>query len=139
MNSFRNKIFEFMQGRYGSDKLTVALLIMYAVTGFLRVFIRNRIADYVITALMTALLVFAAYRVLSKNIPKRQAENMAFIGFIGKITPHFVLLKDRIKDIKTKRYRRCPECKNVLRLPVKRGKHNVKCPKCGNDFSVHIL
>lgn len=139
MNSFKNKIFEFMQGRYGTDKLTVALLIVYAAAGFLRIVIRNRVADYIILVLMTGLLVFAVFRVLSKNIPKRQAENMAFIGFIGRISPRFILMKDRIKDIKTKRYRRCPECKNVLRLPVKRGKHNVKCPKCGSNFSVHIL
>ncbi|MGN0444109.1 MAG: hypothetical protein ACI4F5_05790 [Acutalibacteraceae bacterium] len=136
---FREKIIGFMQGRYGTDRLTVALVILYALIGFIRIFIRNRTAGYIITAIMTFVAVYAVFRIFSRNIYKRQQENAAFCRLTDKITPHLILFKDRIRDIRTKRYRRCPCCKNVLRLPYKRGKHNVKCPKCGKDFSVHIL
>ncbi len=139
MNSFKNKFAEFMQGRYGTDKLTAGLFVLYAVIGLLRIFIRGKIGVTVISVLMWAVLVYAVIRVFSKNIYKRQRENAVFCNFLLKITPHLTLLRDRIRDIKTKRYRRCPCCKNVLRLPVKRGKHTVRCPRCGKEFSVHII
>lgn len=143
MNGFREKIIRFMQGRYGGDKLGAALMIiyfvLYALFGVLRIFIKTRFIQSGISLLLFAIPVYAAFRFLSKNIFNRQKENAVFCNFLNKISPSFILLKDRIKDIRTKRYRRCPCCKNVLRLPYKRGKHGVKCPKCGKEFNVHIL
>lgn len=139
MNSFREKIFRFMQGRYGSDKLNFALIILYVILGFIRVFIRNRAAAYVFSAVMGIIVLYAVYRMLSRNIYKRQRENEVFCRWLGKVSPHFILLRDRLRDIKTKRYRKCPSCRNVLRLPYKKGKHSVRCPKCGHDFNVHII
>ena len=126
-----NWLRKFMYGRYGSDPLNMALLILALVLNFIPYFFARIIS--------IALLVFIFYRMCSKNIYKRQQENAVFLRLTDKITPHLILFKDRLRDVKTKRYRRCPCCKNVLRLPYKRGKHNVKCPKCGKDFSVHIL
>lgn len=136
----RQKFQRFMSGRYGYDKMGLGLIILYAVLGFIRtLFIRRKIAVYVISALMLALAVYTVYRFLSRSIYKRQRENAVFLQITGKMKSELILLKDRIRDVKTKRYRRCPACKNVLRLPVKKGRHNVRCPKCGNSFDVHIL
>ena len=33
-------------------------------------------------------------------------------------------------------YKKCPKCKQKIRLPLKKGEHTVKCPKCGNRFDV---
>ena len=33
-------------------------------------------------------------------------------------------------------YKKCPKCKQKIRLPLKKGKHTVKCPNCGNSFDV---
>ena len=33
-------------------------------------------------------------------------------------------------------YKRCPKCHQVLKLPLKKGTHTVKCPECGNSFTV---
>ena len=33
-------------------------------------------------------------------------------------------------------YKVCPKCKQKIRLPLKKGKHTVKCPNCGNKFDV---
>lgn len=137
--NFRDKIISFMQGRYGSDRLSAALMVFYIVLGFIRMIVKNRVADIIITCVMTAAIVFAVYRMLSKNIFKRQLENEIFCRHLSKVNASLTLQRDRIKDIKTKRYRKCPGCKNILRLPYKRGTHNVKCPKCGRDFTVHIL
>ena len=35
-------------------------------------------------------------------------------------------------------YRRCPGCRVTLRLPKRKGKHTVVCPKCGRRFEVKI-
>lgn len=139
MNKFRYKLIKFMEGRNGVDKLTSWLFVFYVIVGLIRAFIRNPIAGHIISGFMAVIFLYAIFRTLSKNIYARQKENYAFSAFITKITPHFTLLRDRIKDIRTKRYRHCPQCRKVLRLPYKRGKHNVRCPVCGTDFDVHIL
>lgn len=140
MDSLRYKIAAFMQGRNGADHLTAFSLILYAVLAVVRVFFRRHYTAYLITGgLMLLLLAYAIFRVLSKNICKRQQENEVFRRAWLKVRPRLILFKDRIKDIKTKRYRTCPGCKNVLRLPYSRGKHTVRCPKCGREFKVRII
>lgn len=129
-----------MQGRNGVDQLTALTVMLYAVIAIVRAFLRRHIiAYYIVTAVMTALIVYAVFRVLSRNTSKRHIENEKFLQFWFRIRPKFILFKDRIKDIKTKRYRTCPGCKNVLRLPYSRGKHSVRCPRCGKKFNVRIL
>ncbi len=140
MDNLRYKIAAFMQGRNGADQLTAISLIVYAILAAVRVFFRRRLAAYyIIGGLMLLVLAYAIFRVLSKNVYKRQRENEIFRQVWLKIRPKLILFKDRIKDIKTKRYRTCPGCKNVLRLPYSRGKHTVRCPRCGREFSVRII
>lgn len=138
--NLKMKFFQFMQGRYGgNDGLNIGLMAIYLVLAILKTFIRNSFVEWIIYVLSMAVLIYSVFRMLSRNIPARQAENARFMRFWYKIKPKLVLVKDRVKDIKTKRYRTCPHCKNVLRLPYKRGKHNVRCPKCGKDFGVRII
>ena len=33
-------------------------------------------------------------------------------------------------------YKKCPKCKQKLRLPLKKGIHTVKCPNCKEKFEV---
>ena len=139
MNNLRYKLMSFMQGRHGSDKLNTGILILYCVTSFARIFFRGTTVRIVLGAVMAALFSVWVFRMLSKNIYARERENAVFCNFLYKIRPKAVLLKNRIKDIKTKRYRTCPHCKEVLRLPKKRGKHEVRCPKCGGVFGVRII
>lgn len=139
MNRLIENIRSFMVGRYGTDALSGFILALYFLVGIIRIFIRQRTAYIIISALMTLLLIIIFYRIFSKNIERRTKENMIFLRFYEHVRPHLVLLKDRIRDIRTKRYRRCPCCKHVLRLPYKRGKHSVRCPHCSKNFEVHIL
>lgn len=138
--NLKMKFFQFMQGRYGgNDGLNIGLMAIYLVLIVLRTFIRNGIVGYIIYLMSMAVLIYSLFRMFSKNIPARLEENAKFMRFWYKVKPKLILIKDRVKDIKTKRYRTCPHCKNVLRLPYKRGKHNVRCPRCGKDFSVRII
>lgn len=140
LQKIKLKLFNFMQGRYGgSDGLNLFLIIVYFILMIIRAFIRNSVFGSIVYLLALGVLTYSVFRMLSRNVYSRQTENAKFMKIWYKIKPKFILFKDRIKDIRTKRYRTCPHCKNVLRLPYKRGKHGVRCPKCGQEFSVRIL
>lgn len=131
----KQAIATFMYGRYGPDKLYWALVISWAVINFANRFI----GSLLLYILALGLLGFAFFRLFSKNIAKRRSENLGFLKFWGSVAGWFKLLGQRIRDIGSKRYRRCKNCRAVLRLPIKRGTHNVRCPGCKRDFKVTII
>ncbi|NLB79074.1 MAG: hypothetical protein GX796_09615 [Clostridiaceae bacterium] len=134
MGKFREKIIRFMYGRYGSDKLYYALLILCFVLMLANAFIRLVALDIIVWAI----LILMIYRTFSRNIYKRQLENQKFLKVWNPIKSKFSLLISRIKESKTHRYRKCPHCKAILRLPLRKGRHTVNCPRCHKDFEVNI-
>lgn len=119
----------FLYGRYGSDQLNLALLIAAVVlsllSGILSLLLPVTAGVYtnlLLSTLMYALLVIALFRMLSRNIAKRQRENQKFRNFWTRLT-----------DQKN-RYFRCPKCSQTVRVPRHRGKINIRCPKCGERF-----
>ena len=133
MGKLKNKLYRFMYGRYGMDKLGncmmiayVVLLLVYTVLTF---FITQVWFDLIVWLVSIALFITVFYRMLSRNISKRRKENERFCGF-------FTLGKNKFKDRKTHVYRKCPQCKAVLRLPRAKGKHTVVCPRCKHRFTV---
>ena len=132
MGKFKNKLYRFMYGRYGSDKLGnvlawtyFALVIIYTV---ITIFWWNPIFTVVYLTASLLLIFFVFYRMFSRNIVKRRHENEVFCNF-------FKLRKNKFRDRKTHVYRKCKKCKAVLRLPRSKGKHTVVCPRCKNRFS----
>lgn len=123
-----------MQGRYGIDQLYMTNLVLY----FILLIIQRRLAVPFLDILLILLIIWTFYRVFSRNIVKRQAENQAFLRFIYSIKSKGSLIFKRIKDIGTHRYRRCSHCKTTLRLPRKTGVHMVRCPRCQQRFQVKI-
>ena len=133
MGKFKNKLYRFMYGRYGNDALNKFLLWMY-IAWILVCMVISLFTDsiwfslfYWVSSLALAIWIFA--RSFSRNIPARRKENEKFCGF-------FRLRKNKRRDRKTHVYRKCPECKAVLRLPKSKGKHFVVCPRCKNRFKV---
>jgi len=132
MGKLKNKLYRFMYGRYGGDKLGTVLswtyfafVLIYTVIGF---FWDNPIFTVVCMAISLTLIFFVFFRMFSRNITKRRRENEVFCNF-------FKLRKNKFKDRKTHVYRKCKRCKAVLRLPRAKGKHFVVCPRCKNRFS----
>jgi LSD1 subclass zinc finger protein len=124
-----------MSGRYGADQLYYALLFL--VLGLILV---NMLVDSVILmAVSNAILLLLIFRSFSRNISKRKAENDKFLKIWNPIKREFKLLFRRFKEIGVHRYRKCPHCKKVLQLPIKRGKHMVKCPVCQEKFEVRVI
>lgn len=124
----------FMYGRYGADALYYTLLIIFLLLGFINTFIRS----YILLIAADILFIWALFRYFSKNIYQRREENRLFLDILAKIKRFFKLNRDRIRDFKVCRYRKCRYCKSILRLPVRRGSHSVRCPRCQKSFKVHI-
>ena len=82
------------------------------------------------------LIVIIFYRYISKNIKLRKQENDKYLEIKNKIIKLFDYNKKKYKDRNTHMYKKCPKCKQKIRLPLKKGKHTVKCPNCGNKFDV---
>ena len=70
-----NWLYRFMYGRYGADQLTFALIILYLILSLTLTLIPVPL----IWLLAYIPMVICFYRMLSRNIAKRQAENWAFL------------------------------------------------------------
>ena len=122
---FGDRYIKFMKDRYGIDELYKFLLLICFVLIVINTFISNNI----IRLFEVLLIVIIFYRYMSKNIKLRKKEN-------DKIIKLFDYNKKKYKDRNTHMYKKCPKCKQKIRLPLKKGKHTVKCPNCGNRFDV---
>jgi hypothetical protein len=135
MENFRNKLTRFMSGRYGVDQLYYGLMAFYFVLLVARTFIRSALVNI----LMWAVLMWMIFRSLSRNVYQRRLENERFLKIWNPIKAENALTLRRIKEFKTRRFRRCPHCKVVLRLPRKTGRHTVECPRCHHEFKVRVF
>lgn len=123
-----------MIGRYGMDEMYIGLLILWMIITVLNSFIRSTI----LSLLAFATLVFGIYRFMSRKHDKRRRENEMFLKMWKPTKAWFILQRDRFRDRKTARYRKCKHCHAIVKLPNKKGKHTVRCPKCGERFDVRI-
>ena len=114
----------FMYGRYGTDKLNQTLIIA-ALVLLLAGWLGGRfLAGWlnVLSFLAYVPLIWSIVRLYSRNIEKRRRQNAAYLRFLSA-------LKDR-----EHRYYRCPRCRQTVRVPRGRGRINIRCPKCGEQF-----
>ncbi|MBQ3073606.1 MAG: hypothetical protein IJD19_02875 [Ruminococcus sp.] len=134
MNRFLEKLRQFMQGRNGYDALCYFLFIIYTLMVVINLFVSS-ITMYIIELLLMGYIIF---RVLSKNIHRRQKENLFYLKIQNSVFGFFIRQKNKIRDIRTHRYIRCKHCKARLRVKRRKGKHNVRCPRCRGEFEVNI-
>ena len=131
---FTQRIANFMYGRNGFDQLGRFVLILYFIFAVVNIFLNS----IIIMAIETALMAYAIFRVLSKNVYKRRNENAKYCRFENKIIGFFKLQRNKWRDRKTHVYRKCPHCKKTLRLPRRKGEHTVNCPVCRNKFDIKV-
>ena len=132
MNKFMGKLYKFMYGRYGIDDLYKLGLVVCIFLSIINIFVDSRI----LTGLEFVIIVLIIYRSMSKNIVRRRYENRMYLKLKGKIKNSFFLIKRKWRDRNTHIYKKCPKCRTVLRLPLKKGRHICKCPTCGKRFEV---
>lgn len=133
------KIQRFMIGRYGIDRLWKALIVFYFIALIIaNIFYRfSKITYWAFFVLATAIVIFAIFRVFSKNIEARRSENESWLRFEGNIRQKFMFEKNKFSQRKTHKFVKCKKCKKVLRLPKHKGKINVTCPHCQSSFIVN--
>ena len=132
MRSFIGKIVTklraFFYGRNGFDDLAkvslIASLVLFLIYGFMP---RGSIIKLAFSILTWVLMGYAYFRILSKNVYKRVAENRKFVES-KKIA------KTRWEQRKTHKFYRCPKCKTWLRVPKGRGTITITCVKCSHKF-----
>lgn len=132
--NLRYKLMQFMSGRYGIDALFYVLFAVAAVLVIANMFI----GSIVLQLIIDAVLVYAFYRVLSRNITARRKENQALMHMAFKIREKQNVRRQRKADY-THVYKKCPQCHAVLRLPRRKGKHTTICPKCSKEFKVYVF
>ena len=133
----RNALQRFMYGRYGNDQLNMALLVLYLalylvyfLTGYLVYFLTGFDPLYWISF---AVILFALFRLLSRNPARRRAENARFLKVAGPAIQWFRLRRTIHRD-KEHCYFKCPNCGQQLRVPRGKGKITVTCRSCGAVF-----
>lgn len=127
LNRLKSKLQVWMQGRYGTDKLTVFLNSAALLLILLSSFIPLRF----LYILSLAALVWSCIRCYSRNIAARRKELDAYMHLSSPIRNRIALWCRKFKDRKAYRYFSCKQCKTLIRVPVGRGKIKIVCPKCG--------
>ena len=126
----RNFLRNFMIGRYGPDHLNIAMVITSLVLSLLYSIFQL----FPLAVISYIILAFALFRMLSRNIEKRRAENDKFIKYWWPIRTKFSRFFANLRDRKTYKYFSCPGCGNNLRVPKGKGQLQITCPKCGERF-----
>ena len=131
----RNALSRFMYGRNGADQLGVCMIwgaILLDLAGML--IKKSGIVSGIIGFAATALAIWALWRVFSRNLEKRRAENAAFLQKIWwPVKRRFASGRQQRMDREHK-YFTCPKCKTVCRVPAGKGKIVITCPKCGAEI-----
>ena len=125
----RQRMARFMAGRNGNDNFNlfllvceVVLLLLGSLTG----------GGMFLPALF--LLGYIYFRMLSRNVYKRQEENSRYLRAKYKVQSKLRLVKERWKQRRDYKFFRCPGCRNRLRLPRGKGRIQITCPRCGHRF-----
>ena len=130
MYRMSSKMQQFMVGRYGADELSRFVSVMILVCLALSLFTNWGIFYW----LGIFLIGYSYFRMFSKNISKRYAENQKFLNLRYKIVAKWNLFKKHSAESKTHRFFKCPQCKQKVRVPKGRGKICITCPKCKTEF-----
>ena len=132
--NWRNKFTNFMYARYGVDQFSRFIILIVFILCVLSMFIRTQI----LSLLILVLIVFTYYRMFSKNIYKRAAENEKYLQFISRFKrKNGSTTYNNTQNAEQKKYYKyfkCPGCSQKIRIPRGHGKIEIKCPKCNTKF-----
>ena len=128
--SMKDKFYRFMQGRYGTDSFNKFLLGAAIVVILISMFWRR---DW-LTLLAFLLLAYSYFRMFSRNISRRAAENQIFLDKTAGVRRWFQKEKYMAEQRKVYHIYKCPSCGQKIRIPKGKGKIEICCPKCQGTF-----
>ncbi|MFL0196801.1 hypothetical protein ACJDU8_14725 [Clostridium sp. WILCCON 0269] len=124
MNKFLDRISYYFKDSYGIDTLSKHLYIAGLVLFLLR-------PAY---TLGFVFIIYSSWRCLSKNKYKRYRELQAYENFISPIIYRFKGFGNSMNQNKYYKIFKCPNCKQKLRVPKKKGRITITCKNCGTSF-----
>ena len=130
LSDARQRTARFMVGRNGNDQFNVFLMICSLV-----LILRSTLLGGKLFLLVLALLVYIYFRMLSRNVYRRQDENSRYLRAKYKLSSRVRLLGERWKQRRDYKFFVCPSCHATLRVPKGRGKIRIVCRKCGSSFT----
>ena len=143
LEKLRYKLAGFMQGRNGMDDLAkaesgliFALLIVSVILSLLPINPAGvAVALLVLEVTWIALFVHMYFRMFSKNLTKRYAENQKYCNWRYRMVVKRSQKKKEWAQRGTHKFCRCPQCRQKVRVPKGRGKICITCPKCRTEFT----
>ena len=134
----KQKLINFFSGRNGADTISKTVLwvaVLSVVVSWLTAGVANGIISAIFWLLALVMIIYSYWRILSRNIYKRRAENDRFLAATEGIRSRFRGLKILMTQSTEYKFFKCPSCGTVLRVPRGKGKVQITCKKCGDRFS----
>lgn len=129
----KEKFIRFMQGRYGVDQLSKFTMGVAVVAIVLSLFVRGT-GGALLNTIGILAIVYTYFRIFSKDIQRRYAENQKYLSLTGKIRQWIYKEKNIMEQRKTYHIYSCPGCGQKIRIPKGKGRIEIDCPKCHTKF-----
>ena len=129
---WQRKVAEWMRGRRGPDDIAIFCIGLAVLLVIINLFANVGL----ISLIALALIVYAIFRIQSKNLSARAKENEDFLKAIGPARPWLQNPKAAAAEAKEYKHAKCSSCGQRVRVPRGKGKLRVTCPKCGEKFEV---
>ncbi|WP_156700268.1 hypothetical protein [Peptoniphilus gorbachii] len=130
--NFKDKMRKFMIGRYGQDELGKFILSLALILLIINLFVKTA----ALSAAALVLIIYSYYRIFSRDVRARYAENKKFLSTVDPLRRKFFSSKNKYDNRKVYKYIKCPKCKFEMKVPKNKGKIRVTCKKCGEKFIV---
>ena len=127
--NWRDRLNQFMNGRYGTDQFSRFLLTVGLILLVLGLFIRVPGLSF----LVLLILAYVYFRMFSRNIQARYAENQKYLEYKERFL-NFIGRKGPAGSTATHHIFRCPKCGQKIRVPRGKGMIEITCPKCRTIF-----
>ncbi len=121
-----------MIGRYGQDELGKFILSLALILLIINLFVKTAS----LSAAALVLIIYSYYRIFSRDVRARYAENKKFLTSLDPLRRKFFSSKNKYDNRKVYKYIKCPKCKFEMKVPKNKGKIRVTCKKCGEKFIV---
>ena len=126
----KEKLIRFMYGRYGIDSLCRFTLI----AGLVSMLLAGWNDSMLLSLLSWACIILTYFRMFSRNIYKRSAENQWYLNKTYKLRSAFYRQQNLLIQRRTHHIYKCPSCRQKIRIPRGKGRIEIRCPKCSATF-----
>jgi len=105
----RERLARFMQGRYGIDQFTNFLVFSALIMVVIEMFIKIPFVHLLLNILSVAAIMYAYFRILSRNHNKRYAENERYMRYHNGVKFFIARQISHMQQRKTHHIYKCPQ------------------------------